>query len=54
MYEWVVITSTGAARRHRADRFDILKNGDLVFMNEHGEYIRAYAAGTWSEISLYA
>lgn len=58
MHEWIVTTHTGATRQHRADRFDVTKNGDLVLMNGPGVegpyYVRAYAAGMWREVSLFA
>lgn len=60
MHEWTVSLGLGAtSERVESDGWQIGPNGDLVFINidERGRepfFIRAFAAGRWVEVSLYA
>lgn len=54
---WIVITGGGLTERVDADGWQVGPNGDLVFFNGGGSHqilTRAYAAGRWQTVTLYA
>jgi hypothetical protein len=58
MHEWTVYLSTMDTARVSADSWQVGPNGDLAFINEEERgrdpfFVRAFAAGTWREVSLY-
>lgn len=63
-HQWTVKLTgkvDSAAARVTADGWQVGPNGDLAFFNgqtRHGVFdpffVRAFAAGTWTDVSLYA
>lgn len=57
-HTWSVKASHGGTERVTADAWQIGPNGDLAFFNEErGEkpfFVRAFAAGRWTEVWLFA
>jgi hypothetical protein len=57
-HEWCVSLSNGDEGRVSADGWQVTSNGDLLFINGPYDrepfYVRAFAAGTWKEVWLYA
>lgn len=59
MHEWEVdLGLDRRSERVHADGWQVTTNGDLLFLNaERGRepfFLRAFATGTWREVSLYA
>lgn len=45
-------TSTGVRLQHKAFSATVYRDGSLVFTDEHGALILAYAASMWASVKL--